>query len=127
MQPRVLLIDDNRDAVELLQIVLEYLGYEVQIALSGEQGLELAETFQPDAVISDIGMPGMLGYEVAETIRKSPRLSTVLLLALTGWNDEKTSMRVVHAGFDRHLTKPVDLPLLKEILSEHFCGLAAHC
>lgn len=126
MNDRILLIDDNEDAVELLQILLQQMGYEVQVAHSGQAGLALADIFQPKVIISDLGMPAMLGFEVAKSLRKHPTLSNSLILALTGWNDDKTKREVIAAGFDKHLIKPVNLTLLETTLSEYFGSLQAH-
>ena len=117
---RILLVDDNVDSVEMMQLLLTSLGYAVEIAYRGDDGLALARTFMPQAVFLDIGMPGMSGYEVAVEIRKDPQLNDVFLLALTGWNDQATRAAVIAAGFDRHMVKPPNFDEITRILSHYF-------
>ena len=119
-QKRVLLIDDNVDAVFMMQTLLTALGFTVEAANSGREGIELAKTFHPQVVFLDLGMPVMSGYEVAAAMRKIPALGDVFLLALTGWNDQATRAAVVAAGFDRHLVKPANFEQISSILDAHF-------
>jgi CheY-like chemotaxis protein/two-component sensor histidine kinase len=105
---KVLVVDDNRDAAETLAIVLGMFGHDVLIAHSGGQGLELGSQARPDAIILDIGMPDMTGYEAARRIRREAWGRKILLLAITGWGQEGDKEAARAAGFDRHLTKPVD-------------------
>jgi CheY-like chemotaxis protein len=121
-QKRVLLIDDNVDAASMMQALLSALGYTVEAANSGVEGLQLARTFRPQVVFLDLGMPVMSGYEVAIALRRMPALDDVLLLALTGWNDQATRAAVIAAGFDRHLVKPPNFTQLISILDEHFAA-----
>jgi CheY-like chemotaxis protein len=123
-QKRVLLIDDNADAVTMMQALLTALGYTVEAAHSGRAGIELAKTFRPQVVFLDLGMPIMSGYEVAAVLRNTPALSDVFLLALTGWNDQATRHAVIAAGFDRHLVKPPNFEQINAILNEHFDAAA---
>jgi DNA-binding response OmpR family regulator len=117
---RILLIDDNVDLAQLMQLVLTSLGYAVEIAHTGKDGLALAKSFLPQVVFLDIGMPGMSGYEVAVELRATPQVNDVFLLALTGWSDRDTRAAVVDAGFDRHLVKPPKLDVITSILDEYF-------
>jgi len=119
-QKRVLLIDDNADAASMMQALLSALGYTVEAASSGSEGLALAQSFQPHVVFLDLGMPIMSGYEVATALRRMPALGDVFLLALTGWNDQATRKAVIAAGFDRHLVKPPNFQQITAILDEHF-------
>jgi signal transduction histidine kinase/ActR/RegA family two-component response regulator len=114
--PRVLVVDDNRDAAESLGDLLGVLGADVVVAHDGEGALELLEMQPADIVFLDIGMPQMDGYEVARRIRRIPQAQGVLLVALTGWGQEKDRLRSEDAGFDRHLVKPADLDALEAIL-----------
>lgn len=117
---RVLLVDDNVDALSLMHLLLTSLGFNVEMANNGREGLRLAETFLPQVVFLDLGMPEMSGYDVAIALRKMPSLEGLLLIALTGWNDEKTRSAVFAAGFDHHLVKPSKLEEILSILNEHF-------
>lgn len=119
-QKRVLLIDDNVDAVFTMQALLTALGFTVEAANSGREGIELAKTFHPQVVFLDLGMPVMSGYEVAAALRRIPALGDVFLLALTGWNDQATRAAVVAAGFDRHLVKPANFEQISAILDAYF-------
>jgi PAS domain S-box-containing protein len=114
---RVLVVDDNRDAAESLAMILEMSGSTVAVALSGAQALAQVRSFQPDIVLTDIGMPGMDGYEVAKRIRADPSSRDLLLVALTGWGQAEDKERAISAGFDEHLTKPVDPAELDKVLS----------
>ena len=114
---RVLIVDDNRDAAESLGVVLEMLGTDVRLAFSGAEGLEALETYHADAVLLDIGMPGMDGYEVARRIRQRRDLAHITLIALTGWGQVEDQNRSKSAGFDHHLVKPPDLNKLETMLS----------
>lgn len=119
-QKRVLLIDDNVDAASMMQALLTAFGFTVETANSGARGLALAQTFLPQVIFLDLGMPVMSGYEVATALRKLPALADVFLLALTGWNDQETRAAVIAAGFDRHLVKPPDFAQIHALLERHF-------
>jgi CheY-like chemotaxis protein/two-component sensor histidine kinase len=115
---RVLVVDDNRDAAETLATLLEMLGLQTRQVHDGEAVLAAALEFRPDVVLLDIGLPGMDGYEVAQVLRAEPRLGRVTLIALTGWGAEDDRRRAMAAGFDHHLTKPVDLGVLEAMLRQ---------
>ena len=110
---RILLVDDNADVAVSMSRLLRVLGHEVCVALNGAKALDIAEEFRPDVVMLDIAMPGMNGYEVARTLRSRPLGNKMTLVAVTGWGREDDQRRSAEAGFDRHLTKPVD-PLVLE-------------
>jgi len=112
---RVLVADDNRDAADSLQRVLALFGHEVRVAYDGSSALELGQKFRPRVAVLDIGMPGTDGYEVARTFRRKLG-SEVKLVALTGWGQEADRRRALEAGFDHHLTKPVDPGTLNDLL-----------
>jgi CheY-like chemotaxis protein len=113
---RILLVDDNEDAVDLLSEFLESLGHVTRIAYDGPSGLRLAEEFQPDLALLDIGLPVMDGYELARRLRVMPRVSQVQLIAVTGYGQEADRIRSREAGFDAHLVKPVQLAQLEALL-----------
>jgi PAS domain S-box-containing protein len=114
---RVLVADDNKDAADALAMLLELAGHEVRVAHGGRAALSLAQTFRPDVALLDIGMPELNGYEVAKELRREPWGSRMCLIALTGWGQDEDRQRAKDAGFDRHLTKPVDTDTLEILLS----------
>jgi PAS domain S-box-containing protein len=114
---KVLVVDDNVDAAETLAAVLEMTGRRTRTVHEGRGVLEAAREFGPDIVLLDIGLPGMSGYEVARQLRADPRFSRTLLLAVTGWGSAEDRRRSHEAGFDEHLTKPVDLAELEPLLT----------
>jgi CheY-like chemotaxis protein len=113
---RVLVVDDNCDAAELLGEVLEAYGHEVQIANSGPDALKMLATFTPDAALLDIGLPVMDGFELAAALRLE--LPALRLIALTGYGQPNDRERTKQAGFDAHLTKPVSIANVTETLEE---------
>jgi CheY-like chemotaxis protein len=113
--PRILIVDDNADSAETLAMLLELYGYEVRTAGDGPGALAAGAAFLPQAVLLDIGLPGMDGYEVCRRVRDSEWGRDALLVAVTGWAEESTG-RAQAAGFDAHLVKPVEPPALQKIL-----------
>ena len=114
---RVLVADDNRDAADSMQRILALFGHEVQVAYDGSTALRLGEQFRPRVALLDIGMPGTNGYEVARALRRSQG-ERVTLVAVTGWGQEADRRRSSEAGFDHHLTKPVDPGALNHLLAK---------
>lgn len=114
---RVLVVDDNRDAAESLGMVLSALGADVRTAHDGTAALAMLDEFQPQAVLLDIGMPGMDGYEVAAAIRARAGGQAILLIAVTGWGQEADRAHARAVGFDHHITKPADSERIKRILA----------
>jgi signal transduction histidine kinase len=114
---RILLADDNDDAVDLLREILELDGHQVEVAGNGLAALETAATFLPDIAFLDIGMPGLNGYEVARRLRTMPALAHAHLVAVTGWGTQEDRARSEAAGFDGHLTKPVELDALRAFIA----------
>jgi PAS domain S-box-containing protein len=112
---RVLIADDNRDGAESLGMLLESSGHEVHLAHTGPDALAAAETYRPQIAILDIGMPGMDGYQVALNIRRQVWGTPMILIALTGWGQEDDKKRAQRAGFNHHLTKPVDPDALEAL------------
>jgi CheY-like chemotaxis protein len=113
---RVLLVDDNADIVESLAMLLRLEGHAVRGAGSGPEALAVARDFRPEVLLLDIGMPRMNGYELALRLRQEPGLEGATLIAVTGWGTLADQEKAMAAGFDFHLTKPVDpgclLPML---------------
>jgi signal transduction histidine kinase/CheY-like chemotaxis protein len=114
---KVLVVDDNTDAVQSLALLLRMWGHEVRVAHDGPTALALAAEFQPEAVLLDIGLPGMDGYEVARRLRQHPGTAQVLLVAITGYGQEDDRLHSQAAGFDQHLIKPVDPNTLRPLLA----------
>jgi signal transduction histidine kinase/CheY-like chemotaxis protein len=114
---RILIVDDSRDGGETLAMLLRVLGTEVALAHSGRSALECVDTFKPDVVLLDIGMPGMDGYEVARRIRANPANRHISLIALTGWGQDEDRRRSTAAGFNHHLVKPADIDQLRQLLT----------
>jgi CheY-like chemotaxis protein len=102
----VLVTDDNAEGAEALAILLRLVGHDVEIALSGQQTLEMTRTFRPDVMFLDIGMPGMDGFETARRLRLMPELDGTVLIALTGYGQESDRRRAFETGFDDFLVKP---------------------
>jgi CheY-like chemotaxis protein len=114
---RVLVVDDLPDNSVSLGILLRRLGHEVQIADGGRQGLEVADRFEPEVVLLDIGMPDLNGYEVCRLMRQRPWAATARIVALTGWGQSRDREAAAEAGFDAHLVKPLDHNRLEEVLA----------
>jgi CheY-like chemotaxis protein len=113
---RVLIVDDNVDAAESLGLLLRFLGADVQVTHDGPSALALLESFRPELVLLDIGMPGMDGYQVAARIRALPSQQETVLIALTGWGQSEDRERSRDAGFDDHFVKPIDISTLQSLL-----------
>jgi CheY-like chemotaxis protein/two-component sensor histidine kinase len=105
---RVLVVEDNRDSAETLRMLLDLSGYEVEVAHTGPTGVEAAARFRPHAVVCDIGLPGLDGYGVARALRQTPEAASARLIAVTGYGRPEDVEKARRAGFDVHLTKPVD-------------------
>lgn len=113
---RVLVVDDNKAAADLLSMVIKMTGNEVRTAGDGLRACEIAEDFLPDIILMDLGMPIMDGLEAARSIRKAPWGKNVKIIALTGWGQEEDKQLTREAGFDAHLVKPVEPETLQELL-----------
>jgi signal transduction histidine kinase/ActR/RegA family two-component response regulator len=119
---RLLVADDNSDSATSLSILLNDAGYDVRTAGDGAQALETAAQFRPDIVLLDIGMPKLNGYEVARHLRRQPWGRNMLLIAVTGWGGVDHRQQTAQAGFDHHLTKPVDPAELTRLLASLTTG-----
>jgi signal transduction histidine kinase/DNA-binding response OmpR family regulator len=114
---RILVIEDHRDAAESLRMLLQLSGHEVALAHAAAEGLEAARQFHPEVVLCDIGLPGgMDGYDVARALRADAEQCDATLVAVSGYGQEEDQRRAQEAGFDRHLTKPVDPTALTQLL-----------
>jgi len=116
---RILLIEDNHDAAESARLLLSLEGHEVRTAYTGPAGLEVARDFRPEVVLCDIGLPGTDGYQIARTIRQDRdiALSSSYVIALTGYGRDVDQRQAREAGFDLHLTKPIDFHHLRRALA----------
>jgi len=115
--PRVMVVDDNRDAADSLAAVLKLLGAEVRVTNDGRSALDAVAAFRPAVVFLDLGMPGMDGYETARHMRARDDTRSVLLIALTGWGQESDRRQTQAAGFNQHLVKPADITALRAVLA----------
>ncbi|MEO5689737.1 MAG: response regulator [Burkholderiaceae bacterium] len=113
---RVLLVDDNVDAVESMEILLQAFGYEVSTAIHPDLALAQLESFAPAAAVIDIGLPGMDGYQLASEIRRRLAGKPMRLIAFTGYGGADDIARARQAGFDAHLVKPVEIERLLAVL-----------
>ena len=115
---RVLVVDDNVDAADVMALLLESVGCEVRTAYTGEQAVREAEAFTPDVALVDLGLPDLDGGEVCRRIRSQPWGRGIVLVALTGWGRDDDRRSTQLAGFDHHLTKPADPATLMGLLRE---------
>ncbi len=105
---RVLVVDDNRDAADSMRMLLEASGQEARCVYDGVSALEIAESFHPEVILLDIGMPSMDGYQVVRELRARKLVPPPTIAALTGWGQDSDKKKTQEAGFDHHFTKPVD-------------------
>jgi PAS domain S-box-containing protein len=113
---RVLVIEDNREAADSLEMVLELVGHKVKVAYDGPSGLTVAKDFRPEVVLCDVGLPGMSGYDVARAFRARDDLRGAVLVALTGYALPEDKRRALEAGFAHHVAKPASLETLERLL-----------
>ena len=122
---RILVVDDYGEAADTLADLLRLDGNEVEIAHDGLEALETAATFRPAVVLLDVAMPKLNGYDAARKIREQPWGKNMVLIAVTGWGQARDRQRSREAGFDAHLTKPVDYPVLLRMVAELSAGADA--
>ncbi|MDO8678439.1 MAG: response regulator [Acidobacteriota bacterium] len=115
---RILVVDDNHDSALSLAMVLTMMGHETRTAHDGETALATAESFHPDVVLLDIGLPKMNGYEVAQRIRESAWGTTMFLIAVTGWGQAEDRARSAEVGLNMHMVKPVEPTALQAVLAD---------
>jgi CheY-like chemotaxis protein len=113
----ILIVDDNVDAADTLSIYLDSVGHRLHVAYEGQRGLALAEETAPDVLLLDIGLPDIDGYQLAQRLRTLPQTADATLIALTGYGQDSDRERSIAAGFDHHLTKPVDVEALVRLLA----------
>jgi PAS domain S-box-containing protein len=114
---RVVVVEDNRDAADSLRLLLEILGYEARVAYTGPEGLATAMEWVPDAVLSDVGLPGLDGLGLAAELRRHPSTAGALLVGISGYGSADDRRRARLAGFDHYLVKPADPGVIQEILA----------
>jgi two-component system, chemotaxis family, CheB/CheR fusion protein len=114
---RVLIADPCADTVESTAWLLRAWGHDVRGAGSGPEALEVARAYRPDTILMELGLPGLDGCEVARLLRQQDAHPEVLLVAVTGYGDEKNRRRSLEAGFDCHLVKPVEPDVLQNLLA----------
>jgi CheY-like chemotaxis protein/anti-sigma regulatory factor (Ser/Thr protein kinase) len=117
---RILIVDDNQDAADMLAMALTMHGFEVQTATEGLSALRVATAFQPELAVLDIGLPVMDGYELAARLRSLPGLDKLPLIAVTGYGQASDRERAIAAGFDHHLVKPVSVDALAQLAGRAF-------
>jgi CheY-like chemotaxis protein len=114
---RILVVDDDRATADTLVLLIQTLGYEAKAVYSGEAAVEQVAKFEPDMALIDIGMPRCDGYETVAGIRAQEAGKHAILVAVTGWSRDEDKRRAYDAGFDLHVTKPMRLETLKELLA----------
>jgi CheY-like chemotaxis protein len=114
---RILVVDDDRATADTLALLIRTLGYEAKAVYGGEAAVEQIADFEPDMALIDIGMPRCDGYDTVAGIRSQEEGKHVILVAVTGWSREEDKRRAYDAGFDLHVTKPMRLETLKELLT----------
>jgi CheY-like chemotaxis protein len=105
---RILIVEDERDGADILRTLLELVGYEVEVAYTGPEGVARALRWRPQVVLCDIGLPGLDGFGVAEQLRGDPATADIPLIAITAWGEEEDQRRGRDSGFDHYLVKPAD-------------------
>lgn len=118
---RILVVDDNQDSADNISLLLQMHGAQVRTAYDGENALQAADEFRPEAILLDIGLPGLNGYEVVREILRTARADAPLFIATTGWGQPADKREAEEAGFDHHLTKPIDLQQLPALLLRLLC------
>jgi len=115
---RILVVDDNLDSAMSLAMILSIMGHQTQTAHDGESAVQMAESFLPEVVLLDIGLPKLNGYEVAQRIRQQPWGTSMYLIAVTGWGQDEDRQRSSEVGLNVHMVKPVEPAALEKLLSE---------
>lgn len=108
MKKKILVVDDNVDAADTLTLLLRNEGHDVHTAYGGGDAMQIADQVRPDVVLLDIQMPKMSGYDLVRELRRHERAPRPLLIAVSAWGQESDKLASKQAGFDHHLTKPVD-------------------
>jgi CheY-like chemotaxis protein len=114
---RILVVEDNPESAECLRLLLNQMGHDVTAVLSGAEAVRLAAVWRPQLVLCDIGLPGMSGFEVCAALRRHPATARARLIAVTGFGEAADRRRCLEAGFDHHLSKPVDPHVLESMIA----------
>jgi CheY-like chemotaxis protein len=114
---RILIVDDNQDLATSLARLLRLLGHEVEVVFDGRKGIEAARTYRPRVVLLDIGLPNLDGYQVARTLRQEG-FNDTMIIAISGYGQEEDRQRSREAGIDHHVTKPVDVKTIAELIAQ---------
>jgi DNA-binding response OmpR family regulator len=114
---RVLIVDDNEDAAEMLAELVKAWGHSARVAHDGLNAMDVGRVYQPEVVLLDLGLPRVDGFEIARNMRAEPWGSSARIVAVTGWGRDSDRQRSRDAGFDEHLVKPVSVDLLRTMLS----------
>ena len=114
---KILVVDDNHDSALSMSMMLSIMGHETRTAHDGETAVATAETFLPDVVLLDIGLPKLNGYEVAQRIREKAWGESMYLIAVTGWGQEEDRQRSTEVGLNLHMVKPVEPAALEKLLA----------
>jgi two-component system OmpR family response regulator len=123
-RPRVLVVDNVADAADCLALLLRLWGYDAEACYGGAAALEVARADRPQAVLLDVGMPGMDGFQVAQRLRAQPGLADTVVIGITGYGDEACRTQARAVGFDHYLLKPVEPDHLRELLAGAASGRA---
>ncbi len=115
---RILVVDDNIDSAESLSEVIQMLGHQTLVGHDGLEAIRHAQTFRPQVLLLDIGLPHVSGHEAAKRIRQQPWGKDMLLIALSGWGQQEDRQKSREAGFDHHFVKPVDLDTLMKVVEQ---------
>lgn len=114
---KILVVDDNHDSALSLAMMLSIMGHDTRTAHDGESAVLAAESFQPEVVLLDIGLPKLNGYEVAQRIREQPWGAAMYLIAVTGWGQDEDRQRSSEVGLNLHMVKPVEPSALEKLLA----------
>ncbi len=114
---RILVVDDNHDSALSMAMMLQIMGHDTRTAHDGESALSTAETFLPEVVLLDIGLPKLNGYEVAQRIREKAWGESMYLIAVTGWGQDEDRQRSSEVGLNLHMVKPVEPAALEKLLA----------
>ena len=115
---RILVVDDNHDSALSLAMMLSIMGHDTRTAHDGESAVTTAESFRPEVVLLDIGLPKLNGYEVAQRIRETAWGKSMFLIAVTGWGQEEDRQRSSEVGLNVHMVKPVEPAALERLLAQ---------
>jgi CheY-like chemotaxis protein len=115
---RVLVVDDSRDSADSMRMLLDASGQDARAVYDGVSALEIAESFRPEVILLDIGMPSMDGYQVVRALRARDYVPSPVIAALTGWGQDSDKKKARDAGFDHHFTKPVSADELMAFLEK---------